>query len=66
MGWVLPGGALDLAGAYLGMEMMDQIKLFEPWHHFEGGASSFNNPARGAAVIRHFLATGKVDWDNFE
>lgn len=65
MDWMLSGGAMDIAGAYLGMEFMDQFRLFEPWHHFLGESDSFNAPARGAAVIRHFLATGKVDWDRF-
>jgi hypothetical protein len=65
MDWIFPGGAMDIAGAYLGMGLMDQVKLFEPWHHFLGDSDSFNAPARGAAVIRHFLATGKVDWDRF-
>lgn len=65
MGWMLSGGAMDLAGAYLGMAFMDQFRLFEPWHRFTGPSDSFNSPARGAAVIRHFLATGTVDWDHF-
>lgn len=66
LGWTGENGVMELAGAFLGMELADQVRLFEPWNHFSHWANEdFNEPARGAAVIRYFLATGKVDWDRF-
>lgn len=65
LGWMGDIGAMDLAGAFLGMDLRSQLKMFEPWNHFYGDDESFNAAPRGAAVIRHFLATGEVDWDRF-
>lgn len=64
--WFGENGAMDLAGPFLGMGLIDQVKLFEPWNHSLGDSESFNAPARGAAVIRYFLATGIVSWDRFD
>lgn len=66
LGWAGKNGVMELAGAFLGMELADQVKLFEPWNHFSHWDNEeFNAPARGAAVIRHFLETGEVNWDRF-
>lgn len=69
MPWHGEGGAAQLVVEYLGLDLEDDEtlwgKLFCPWEHFDGPDWSFNAPARGAAVIRHFLATGEVDWDLF-
>lgn len=64
--WGGEDGAMDLAGAFLGMPLADQLRMFEPWNYFVGRDGDFNAAPRGAAVIRHYLATGKVDWDRFK
>lgn len=70
MPWLGDEGAAALVTEYLGLDLEDDEttwgKLFCPWEHFDGPDYTFNHPARGAAVIRHFLATGEVDWDLFK
>ena len=69
MPWLGDDGAAALVVDYIGLDLDDDEdtlgKIFVPWEHFEGPDWTFNAPARGAAVIRHFLETGEVDWDLF-
>ena len=66
LGWVGEHGGFELASNFLGIGEDEAHQLFEPWNHFGGDDESFNSAARGAAVIRHFLATGEVDWNRFD
>lgn len=59
-------GAKDLAIEHLDIAPQHADRLFEPWLWFPGEPNSFNSPARGAAVIRHYLATGVVDWMRYD
>jgi hypothetical protein len=59
-------GVRDLVIKHLGINETKGSQLFEPWLFFPGTSESFNSPARGAAVIRHFLATGVVDWMRYD
>ena len=63
--WFGDEGAFNLATTHLGISEEDAHRMFEPWNHFYGDDESFNSAARGAAVIRHFLLTGQVEWDRF-
>lgn len=64
--WMGSDGAKSLAGDHLGLRYQQRNELFEPWNHFYGDSESFNSAARGAAVIRHLLETGEVDWNLFD
>ena len=64
--WTGYDGAKALAGDFLGMTHDDRTRLFEPWTAFKGSDNSFNSAQRGAAVIRHFLETGEVNWNRFD
>lgn len=66
---LLTKGALQLAIEYLGITEDDALKLFVPWDHFDRHYNAdeyygvYSNPKLAAAVVRKFLATGKVDWN---
>lgn len=64
--WMGDNGAFDMARDFIGMSDCSARSMFMPWVSFDGQDDSFNSAARGAAVIRHFLATGEVDWDRFD
>lgn len=63
--WFGDDGAFDLATTHLGISEENAQRMFEPWSHFYGNDDSFNSAARGAAVIRHFLLTGQIEWNRF-
>lgn len=65
LAWEGENGTSCLASEYLGIGAKDAFRLFTPWYSFSGPSYAFNSAPRGAAVIRHFLATGEVDWDKF-
>lgn len=64
--WTGDEGAFELAYNFLGIDYDQAREMFVPWTFFSGEDDSFNSAPRGAAVIRHFLATGEVDWDRFD
>lgn len=64
--WCGQDGARELAGSFLNISEDERDRLFEPWNHFMDDSESYNSAPRGAAVIRHFLLTGEVDWDRFD
>ncbi|MDX9668748.1 hypothetical protein [Pseudomonas sp. P8_250] len=66
LGWSGESGGFELAATHLDMSDDDAHRMFEPWGYFGGTDESFNSAPRGAAVIRHFLATGEVDWNRFD
>lgn len=60
-------GAGEVAQNFLDITEDDADKLFMPFNNFEYGASyEFSIPERAAAVVRHFIETGKVEWDKFD
>lgn len=63
LGWHYDTGADHLASNFLGIGSQEASELFVPWEHFEGDPSEFSDPELAARVVRHFIATGKVDWD---
>lgn len=64
--WLGEEGGFELAYNFLGIDHDKACQMFEPWNAFGGDDESFNSAARGASVIRHFLATGEVEWDGFD
>lgn len=54
-----------LAVDFLDIGPATATELFEPWVYFDGADDSFNDPKRAAKVLRHYLETGRVDWDLF-
>lgn len=64
---VIEKGISTLAAEHLGITQSEAEQLFEPWAKFEYSEhEEFSHPKRAAAVIRHFLAEGVVDWDLFD
>lgn len=64
--WMGENGGSELARNFIGLTEREAAELFAPWNYFEGDSESYNSAHRGAAVIRHLLATGIVDWDRFD
>lgn len=57
-------GAGTLAAEFLGVSEAASGPLFLPWDHFEcGDTDEFSDPELAAQVVRHFIATGEVDWN---
>lgn len=63
-------GVEKLANDFIGDDEKTLSKLFLPWTHFEPvdgevsceEAVPFSDAAKAAKVVRHYLATGEVDW----
>ena len=64
--WAGNEGGFELAKDFIGLETREANQLFMPWNYFDGDSESYNSAARGAAVIRHLLTTGEVDWERFD
>lgn len=60
-------GAGEVAQNFLGITEAEADRLFMPFHSFSyENSAEFSQPARAAAVVRHFIETGEVDWDKFD
>lgn len=57
-------GAGTLAAKHMGLSDEVASRLFMPFDHWvtEGAGVSVSDPEAAAKVVRHYLATGQVDW----
>lgn len=65
-GKIVERGIGNLVSEHLGLTEEETDKLFTPWNHFPSDTVyEFSDPDRAAKVIRYYLETGLVDWDEF-